>query len=60
MAATLDMSYDFSENLNQLYEFVNERLFEANMKKDLDILEEALEIAIELKEMWKDVMKAAL
>jgi len=59
LAATLDMEFEFSENLAQLYDFVNERLFDANMKKDAKILEEALEIAVELRDLWKDIMKAA-
>ena len=31
---TLNMDYEVSENLRQLYSFVNERLIEANLRKD--------------------------
>lgn len=53
---TLNMDYEVSENLRQLYSFVNERLIEANLRKDKKPLLEAKEIVTELRDTWKEAM----
>ena len=53
---TLNMDYEVSENLRQLYSFVNERLIEANLRKDKEPLLEAKEIVTELRDTWKEAM----
>ena len=57
--ATLDMKYPVSEGLMMLYDYMNDRLIEANMKKDADILEEVLRFAKELRDTWSEAMKIA-
>ncbi|HHW56418.1 MAG TPA: flagellar export chaperone FliS [Clostridia bacterium] len=49
---TLDMNYDISKNLYSLYDYMLRRLIDANIKKDVEILEEVREFAVELKETW--------
>lgn len=56
---TLDMQYDISKNLRALYDYMSRRLIEANLKKDVDILEEVLGLAAELRDTWKEAMKIA-
>ena len=56
---TLDMQYDISHNLYQLYEYINFRLNEANLKKDVDQLEEAKSLLIDLRDTWNEAMKKA-
>ncbi|PKH10370.1 flagellar export chaperone FliS [Planomicrobium sp. MB-3u-38] len=53
---TLDRDIAISEGLAQLYEYINFRLIEANMKNDLVILEEAEGQVKELRDTWKEAM----
>ncbi|WP_341202107.1 flagellar export chaperone FliS [Planomicrobium okeanokoites] len=53
---TLDRDIEISEGLAQLYEYINFRLIEANMKNDLAILEEAEAQVKELRDTWKEAM----
>jgi flagellar protein FliS len=49
---TLDMNYDISKNLYSLYDYMLRRLIDANVKKDVTILEEVKGFAIELRDTW--------
>ena len=53
---TLNMDYEISQNLRQLYTFVNEKLLDANIKKDKQALFDAKEIVSELRDTWKEAM----
>ena len=57
--STLDMQYEISEELFSLYEYMNRRLLEANIKKDKQILEEVTGYAEELRDTWVRAMKLA-
>jgi flagellar protein FliS len=59
LQATLDMKYDISSNLRLLYDYMHQRLIEANIKKDKEILEEVLGFAKELRDVWTQAMKIA-
>ncbi|HPD00946.1 MAG TPA: flagellar protein FliS, partial [Acetivibrio sp.] len=54
-----DMQYEISEELFSLYEYMNRRLLEANIKKDKQILEEVTGYAEELRDTWAQAMKLA-
>ena len=56
---TLDMQYEISHNLYKLYEYINFRMNEANLKKDTAQLEEAKGMLIELRDTWAEAMKKA-
>ena len=56
---TLDMKYEISENLYNLYTYFLNRLIEANMKKDNSILEEVLHFVEEIRDTWSQAMKQA-
>ncbi|WP_099190186.1 flagellar export chaperone FliS [Tepidibacter mesophilus] len=56
---TLNMDYEISKNLRPLYDYLKERLIEANLKKDKDILEEVKEFVVEFRDTWKEAMKLA-
>lgn len=56
---TLDMKYDISHQLEQLYDYIYRRLVDANIKKDMDIIEEVLVFAKELRDTWEKAMKVA-
>ncbi|MCX7748489.1 MAG: flagellar export chaperone FliS [Clostridia bacterium] len=57
--STLDMTYEISHNLALMYEYMNRRLIQANIKKDKEIVEEVLGYARELRDTWQQAMKIA-
>ncbi|MFT9494674.1 flagellar export chaperone FliS [Anaerosolibacter sp.] len=57
--STLDMKYEVSNGLSQLYDFITHQLQEANIKKDKQILVELLPILTELRDTWKEAMNLA-
>lgn len=57
LRTTLDTSYEISSNLISLYDFMRERLMDANINKDTKPIEEALELMTELRDTWKEAMK---
>ena len=56
---TLDMQYEISENLYNLYTYFLKRLIDANIKKDNSILEEVLHFVEDLRDTWSQAMKQA-
>ncbi|MBH5320626.1 flagellar export chaperone FliS [Paenibacillus sp. GSMTC-2017] len=49
---TVDRSSPLSEGLLGVYEYMNKRLIEANIKKEVEPAQEVLDQLIELKETW--------
>ena len=56
---TLDMSYEVSKGLDQLYDYIEYRLIQANITKDKAQLEEAKGLLTELRDTWYQAMKLA-
>lgn len=56
---TLDPQYEVSGALLSLYEYMNRRLIEANIKKDKSAVEEVIGYAEELRDTWAQAMKLA-
>ena len=56
---TLNMEYEISHQLLPLYNYVFDRLVEANMKSDSSKVTEAKEIISELRDAWAEAMKKA-
>lgn len=54
---SLDMKYEISEEMRRLYDFISSKLVDANIKKDIDPIEEALVITHELRDTWKEVIQ---
>ena len=59
LRATLDMKYDISQNLYDLYTYFLDRLIEANVKKDISILDEVEGFVIQIRDTWSQAMKDA-
>jgi flagellar secretion chaperone FliS len=55
--ATLDMKQDISKQMLPLYEYMNRRLSEANIKNSVEILSEVEGLVTELRDTWKEVIK---
>ncbi|WP_250278534.1 flagellar export chaperone FliS [[Clostridium] colinum] len=56
---TLNMDYDISHELYAAYDYMHRRLTQANMKKDIDIVNEILEYLRLFRDTWKEAMKIA-
>ncbi|MFQ9979111.1 flagellar export chaperone FliS [Clostridium cadaveris] len=60
LMATLNMDGgDFTKDLYKLYEFVKDKLYEANIKKDVAIIDEVMPIIEEIRNMWHEAIKLA-
>lgn len=57
LMVTLDTTYPVSQNMLVLYEFVNNRLIDGNIKKDAKMFEEAATIITEFRDTWKQVIQ---
>ena len=57
LMVTLDMKAELSQNLLSLYDYLNRRLIEANVKNDVSILNEVEEFVIEFRDTWKQVIQ---
>ena len=55
--ATLDTKYPVSKDFDRVYVYLLQRLFEANIKKDKEILEEVNTHIHEMRDTWKEVMR---
>lgn len=54
---TLDHKYPVAEDFDKIYVYLLRRLFEANLKKDKEILEEVNMHLRSVRDTWKEVMK---
>ena len=56
---TLDRKYEVAKDFDAVYNYLIMRLREANMKKDVAILEEVLKHLRTMRDAWKEVMQVA-
>ena len=56
---TLDFKYEIANDFNNVYNYLMQRLREANLTKDKEILEEVNTHLIVMRDTWKEVMKLA-
>jgi len=54
---TLDMKYPVAQDFENIYVYLSQRLVEANIKKDKDILEEVNGHLRSVRDTWKEVMR---
>ncbi|MCA0150559.1 flagellar export chaperone FliS [Rossellomorea vietnamensis] len=57
LMVTLNMDMDVSKNMMSLYDFINRRLIEGNIKNDLEAIEEAEGLIIEFRDTWKELIQ---
>lgn len=53
---SLNMNYEVSENLSEVYDFLYQKLVDANIKKDAQTLEIVEAMLIDLKETWSQAL----
>lgn len=54
--ATLDHKYPVAKDFEAVYSYLLKRLFDANIRKDPEILEEVLRHFRTMRDTWKEVM----
>lgn len=54
---TLDMQYPVAQDFDRIYSYLGQRLVEANIKKDAEILEEVNGHLRSVRDTWKEVMR---
>jgi len=57
--ATLNHKYPVAEDFENVYVYIYDRLVEANIKKDKEILEEVLKHLRTMRDTWREVMQKA-
>ena len=57
LRGSLNHKYPVAKDFEAVYKYVEQRLIEANIKKDKEILEEVLTHLRTMRETWKEVMK---
>ncbi len=57
LMSTLNMEIDISKQMLPLYEYMNRRLVEANIKNDVTIIEEVEGLVTEFRDTWKEVIR---
>jgi flagellar protein FliS len=59
LMVTLNMDLEISKNMIVMYDYINHRLTEANVKNDGSILMEVEGLVVEFRDTWKQVIKIA-
>lgn len=54
---TLDMQYAIAKEYDRMYDYIQRRLFEADVKKDPEILKEINRHLRSIRDTWKEVMR---
>ena len=56
---TLNRDYEISQQLDAMYDYIHRRLVDANISKDIAILEEVRELLRNLRDTWKEAVALA-
>ncbi|MCM1495254.1 MAG: flagellar export chaperone FliS [Bacteroides sp.] len=59
LQSTLDHKYAIAKEFDTVYDYIFHKLVDANMKKDSEALEEALAQLRDMRDAWKEVMRAS-
>ncbi|MBP3621384.1 MAG: flagellar export chaperone FliS [Lachnospiraceae bacterium] len=57
LMTTLNHKYAVAEDFKRLYDYIFNLLVQANLKKDKELLERALEELRSIRDIWKEIMK---
>ncbi|MED3574794.1 flagellar export chaperone FliS [Cytobacillus praedii] len=56
LMVTLNFDYDIAKDMRKLYDYMNRRLIEANIKNDIAIISEVEELVTEFRDTWKEAL----
>ena len=60
LRASLDVrAGDWAKQMFEIYGFINEKLVEANIKKDVQIIDEIIPLIEEIRDIWYEAEKRA-
>ena len=57
--ATLDMNYDVAQDFDRVYAYLQGRIIDANVHKDVVIMNEIIGHLRTMRDTWKEVMRKA-
>lgn len=57
LRVTLDHKYSVWEDFERVYDYIARRLLDANLQKDIEIIEDALKYIRGMRDAWKEVMR---
>ena len=57
LMVTLDMNVPISKEIQPLYDYMNRRLLEANIKNDPAMIDEVAGLVTEFRDTWKEVIR---
>ena len=61
LRVTLDTNAgEWAKQIFNVYGFINEKLYEANIKKDEKIIDEVLPLIVEVREIWNEAYKISI
>ena len=61
LRVTLDTSAgEWAEQMFKVYGFINEKLFEANIKKDVKVMDEVIPLIEEVRDIWHEVQRRSV
>ncbi len=59
LRVTLDFKYPVAKDFDQVYVIISDRLFRANIGKDVELLDQGIKYIRTMKETWEEVMRLA-
>lgn len=59
LMSTLNNDYPISKEFAKLYEYMLQRTIEANVRKDIHILNEVEDLFVQFRDTWKEAMHLA-
>lgn len=60
LRVTLDTSTgDWAKQMFNIYSFINDKLFQANIKKDVAIMDEVIPLIEEVRDIWAEAYKVS-
>lgn len=60
LVASLDFTYEISQQLLSIYDFVIHELIQSNIKKDISIIPDLVEIMSDLRDAWAQIRTAGV
>ncbi|MGI6488887.1 MAG: flagellar export chaperone FliS [Syntrophomonadaceae bacterium] len=57
LMSTLDMEYEIAKQLLSLYDYMYRQLIQANVKKDVELVDEVRGFLVELRDTWQEAIK---
>jgi flagellar protein FliS len=59
LLSTLDPAYPVAEDMKNLYDYILQSLIQGNLKKDLRLLEDAINLVVDFRDTWFQAMKSS-